>query len=188
MNKKFKKRLKTIFIFIFIGLILYAAYQIFVAYMVASAYFNNLESWDIEQVPWESVTIEIAGYSEEITFLRRQGHPFLAEFERKLQITNSEDENIKILLPFNIGGQTNINVYLATGILSDQNKRQQFIHLEDQWGDYFVSKDDATYYDIEEINLNDDKYVGRIIGESGYLEFIPSSESPIEAIEKFSEE
>jgi len=76
--------------------------------------FFDAQMDEFEKNPptWEECVIDVADIEPNLVFLRKQAHPFLAEYERRLRIEKANEPARVLDLPMNTGGRTHVRVFL----------------------------------------------------------------------------
>lgn len=106
MTKKHWLILVSVIVGVFIlGII---AFGIWTA-LVFDSFFDS--DWAVEDQPWEVVTVPVEDYDGQVTYLVRHIHPFLAEYEYKIEVKNGLGSK-EFDLPINTGGKLSEEVWL----------------------------------------------------------------------------
>ena len=144
---------------------------------IGSAFWQHADEWDAEQEPWEKASFGLPDGSGQVSLLRRNAHPFLAEYNRRLRFEPEGQAPVTLDLPLNVGGRTLINVYShASGTATS------VLRLEDRWGEYVVDLDSLDLVSGADLHLTEVTYLGRFDGRDGPLTFVPATTSPEEDI------
>ncbi len=138
----------------------------------------DLGEFDEDAQPWVECPIEIPDETGRVVFLRRHSHPFLAEYDRKIRYEMG-DRAVTKDLPPNTGGKTRINVYYYPA----GDGQGPFVRFRDRAGNYYFDLGN----DANEVSSAPEplikKYIGRLDGTQGPLQFVSAEESPEESIE-----
>ncbi|HNB52947.1 MAG TPA: hypothetical protein PK530_13445 [Anaerolineales bacterium] len=160
----------------FCGGIFYFVYMV----IIANSIWGSADDWSIEDEPWASVSIPISDKDIEIIYWERHAHPFLAEFERHIELIEDGMEPVIVEIPMNVGGETFINVY------SNSNSPEtSVLILKDGWGSYILQIE-AQELEVDSSGTIPDasQYMGRIeYDQSLKLTFISANDSPETSIE-----
>jgi hypothetical protein len=78
---------------------------------LGKAMMESVDSFDREAQPWEETSMSLPEGHGKLTFIRRQAHPMLVEYDQRLSFPSPAGTNITVDLPMNTGGQTAVNVY-----------------------------------------------------------------------------
>jgi hypothetical protein len=150
---------------------------------LGGSFWRDMDDWDPAQEPWIEVSFELPEGSAQVTLLRQNAHPFLAEYHRQIHLEFTDRPPITIDLPMNVGGSTMLNVYLTE--LSLPEHTGSILHLEDHWGRYLIPLENPELLNINnETDIVPGTYLGRFDGREDPLRFIPAAEAAEEAIDK----
>ncbi|MCP4229056.1 MAG: hypothetical protein GY771_02775 [bacterium] len=155
--------------------------------MIDDPLFGDIDDFDPENEPWVEVDIELPDDAGKAVFMRRNAHPFFAEYNRKIRLELTGHEPVEIELEMNTGGKTLINVYYLPYGLTGVSENALLL-LQDYYGDYPVDLAERRllpgYWGIwERIEPPDTGYLGRLDGSEYPLKFVTATESPEEELE-----
>jgi hypothetical protein len=187
VDKKTKRSGKRIIIGIVgLSLLVCLGFGIYVMVSLASfgsSFWSQYDDWSPEQEPWVQVLFALPEGPESITFARKNAHPFLAEYYRKLYLHNSEEQPLEVVLPMNSGGNTLINTYFIETTRKDGSP-MFILHLLDRHDHYYVDLGKGSLIHPDHtLAFSSEDYIGRLDDRSGSLEFITVQDAPEEPIE-----
>ncbi len=104
----------------------------------------------------QQVTITLPDGSGRVTFEQTHIHEYFAEYDRRVMLSTEKFSNVECLLPTNVGGRTEMNVYWYA--LDASSAR--FLRLQDFWGEYLIDLDEGRSRSI--VRVNGAAYVGDI--------------------------
>lgn len=152
--------------------------------LVASEFWGCFDDFDRAQQPWVQCAIELPDGSGQVVFMRRNAHPFLAEYDRRIRLETLSFGNVVRALPMNVGGRTKINVYWYP----EYDSNGPFLSLKDHWGTYYIDLQRAVVMTSRDKKLGDifpttgGQYLGRLDGTQGPLCFVTENIAPEEQI------
>ncbi len=149
--------------------------------------FGDIDDFDPELEPWVEVDIELPDGAGKAVFMRRNAHPFFAEYDRKVRLEQTGHEPVEIDLEMNTGGKTLINVYYLPDGLAEVSENPMLL-LRDYYGDYPIDLEGQRllpgYWGTwERIEPPDTGYLGRIDGREHPLKFLSAAENPEEKLD-----
>jgi len=130
-----------------------------------------IKEWNPENEPWTFCKIELKEIGLTIHYSQQSIHPFLAEYNRKIQFVTKSSKTDTLDMAINSGGRTLIKVYY--------NKKNNLIIMEDSFGGYYFDLSTLEYSEKlwGKFEKYDDKeYLGTINGKEYPLEFIRKKE------------
>lgn len=122
-------------------------------------------AWNPEDEPWNFITFEIKELELTVRYGQQSIHPFLAEYNRKIQFETKVSKTDTLDMTLNWGGRTWIEF--------NYDKDKNLIVMEDRFGRYFFNFNTLTYSEkLEDFEKYTNKdYIGRINGKDGPLKF-----------------
>lgn len=121
--------------------------------------------WNPEDEPWTFISIELKDLNLKILYGQQSIHPFLAEYNRKIQFLTETHISDTLDMAINSGGRTMIEIYY--------DKEKKLLIMEDNFGKYFYDLTTQSYY--EELDnfepYYNKEYIGRINGKEYPLKF-----------------
>jgi uncharacterized protein len=130
-----------------------------------------IKEWDPEKEPWTFISIDIVELNLTINYGQQTIHPYLAEYNRKIQFITKNSKTDTLNMAINSGGRTLIEVYY--------NKDKNIIIMEDNFGGYYFDLATLEYSEKlwDKFEKYDNKeYLGTINGKEHPLEFIRKKE------------
>ena len=149
---------------------------------IGSAFWQQAEEWDVEQEPWEEASFDLPDGAGQVSFLRQDAHPFLAEYNRRLRFELEGQAPVTLDLPMNVGGRTLINVHLHANGTTVDGTATSVLRLEDRWGEYVVDLDRLDLVSGADLHVAEGTYLGRFDDRDGPLAFVPAATSPEEEV------
>lgn len=172
-----------------------------------------------EDEPWLDVAVSLPASAQPalpgatLRFEQRRGHPFLAEYDRRLIVTSSAAGELVFDLPYNAGGRTLVNLHWHEAAAG----RGPWLTLREYWGLYALElgetprlwyvceRDQRRFLAAERCHwsrTNDEpwqlggpheplpfagpgSYLGRIDGRTSNLVFVPAEQAPEEQLREF---
>jgi hypothetical protein len=127
-----------------------------------------MNEWNPENEPWNFVEFELTALKLKINYGQQSIHPFLAEYNRKIQFLTENQSTDTLDMSLNWGGRTLIKIYL--------DSVKSLLIMEDSFGRYFFDLNTFEYSEkLEEFTPYENKeYLGQINGKDYPLVFEPA--------------
>lgn len=128
-----------------------------------------IKDWDPKNEPWNFVDFEIKEIGLTVRYGQQSIHPFLAEYNRKIQFSTDTSMTDTIPMTLNSGGRTLIRIYYV--------KLNSMVVMEDRFGEYYFDIDKMEYSENvwgEYDKYKDEKeFLGQINGQEYPLRYEP---------------
>ena len=124
-----------------------------------------VREWNPEDEPWTFIEFEIKEIDIKIKYGQQSIHPFLAEYNRRIQFSINNESTDTLDMFINSGGRTLIELFY--------DKKERQLIMEDSFGKYFFDLKTMTYYE-KPYNFEpyeNKEYIGRINGKDFPLKF-----------------
>lgn len=121
--------------------------------------------WNPDDEVWTFISFELEKLELKVKYGQQAIHPFMAEYNRKIQFETKTSKTDTIDMHLNWGGRTYIEIFY--------DKAKDLILMEDQFGRYFLDLTTFEYSEkLEDFSKYDNKlYLGRINGKEYPLKF-----------------
>ena len=121
--------------------------------------------WNPQDELWTFISIELKDLNLIIKYGQQSIHPFLAEYNRKIQFLTETHSSDTLDMAINSGGRTLIEIYYDKG--------KKLLIMEDTFGKYFYDLTTQSYYEkLYNFEPYENKeYIGRINGKEYPLKF-----------------
>lgn len=113
---------------------------------------------------WKRVSGDLPGGLGKITLIRKGAHPFLAEYDRKIELDLPGMEPQTLSLPMNTGGRTCIQVFLI------EQGEERFVRLAGSSLDMVISLEDFRFCD--RAKYPEGKFVGAFMAVVSPLKYV----------------
>lgn len=142
-----KKMIKAIRILILLFILANIGYSQIIPTKQDSAQLDSLtimlekiaREWNQEDEPWTFISFDIENLDLNIKFGQQSIHPFLAEYNRKIQFSTKNEKTDTLDMFINSGGRTWIEIFY--------DKKKELIIMEDNFGKYFFDLSTLEYYE-----------------------------------------
>lgn len=164
----------SLFIIIFIcGFLLLR----FVGRKVVNKVETTIDNWEQENKKWREIEIKTENYKGTIMFSAQNAHPFLAEYNYKIKITENNVSK-EIDLPMNTGGQISEPVY---EIIYDNKIYLEFLFQAKDF--LLLNLSTKEIEDSDQVNkirvYGQRKYIGTVLDTDEYKNFTFTKEKTL---------
>lgn len=94
---------------------------------------------------WESYKFTIPETQSQLVFHYRAIHPFLTEYERKVQIISNDRKSPQYWLATNTGGFHHLNLYIA------EIENEKWVRIKDEFSECVINLKTLQAYSVERI-------------------------------------
>jgi hypothetical protein len=129
-----------------------------------------VREWDPEAEPWTFIEFRVDKLNMMIKYGQKSIHPFLAEYERRIQFENDGHKTDTLDMAINSGGRTSIKLF--------HDPNEHLLIMEDRFGRYFFDLKSNNYNEklFEFEPYENREYIGLIDGTEYPLKYEPKDE------------